>query len=278
MGKILVIVSDGNAGYCERGLCQSWIDAGYSTLAYNAPGCGESTGTPYYDQICDAAEAVMVLAKQLGFNPEDICAYGWSIGGFASCWLAANYPVRALILDATFDSILPLAESTIFGAFPNIVRFAIGYYFNMNLSKLIERYSGPVTFIRRRYDEVIVTDRSNFVEACRSNRINFLFKDFLGARYHFLKWSPLDDIVVEEWLDANDEQRRLWLSEDGMEREIYEYMPRDPDTASELDPDERSYIVRRICLWHFIDLELTHNVTLPSIRCVLPDPIIPVDS
>ena len=35
---------------------------------------------------------------KLGFAPEEIILYGWSIGGFATSWAAANYPtVRAVV-------------------------------------------------------------------------------------------------------------------------------------------------------------------------------------
>lgn len=65
---------------------------------------------------------------KLGFLPENILVYGWSIGmyctvksitsflksfftgGFTSSWLAMTYPdIRGLILDATFDHLEPLA-------------------------------------------------------------------------------------------------------------------------------------------------------------------------
>lgn len=29
---------------------------------------------------------------ELGFKPEDIIVYGWSIGGYTSTWMAMNYP------------------------------------------------------------------------------------------------------------------------------------------------------------------------------------------
>jgi len=274
LGKTLVIVTDGNAGYCERGLCQGWIENGYSTLAYNAPGCGESSGTPYYNQLCDAAEGVMTLAKQLGFEPEDIVVYGWSIGGFATSFIAANYKVKGVVLDATFDSLVPLANSVTGGLAPNLAKFAVGYYFNMNLPKLLSRYSGPITFIRRRYDEIIITDHSNPENSTKSNRINFLLKKFLADRYSYLQWSDSDDMIVDEWLDCQEIERREWASVNTT-RNIQEFLPRDSDEAGKMDPNERVDVIRRLCLWHFVDLDLSHNMLFPQARCVAPEPIFP---
>ncbi|KAE9554862.1 hypothetical protein FO519_001890 [Halicephalobus sp. NKZ332] len=277
LGKTLVIVSDGNASYCERGLCQGWVDNGYSTLAYNAPGCGESSGTPYYNQICDAAEGVMALAKRLGFEPEHIVVYGWSIGGFASSFIASNYKVKGVVLDATFDSLVPLANAVTGGLAPKLAKFAVSYYFNMNLPKLLTRYAGPITFIRRRYDEIIITDHSNPEDSTRSNRINFLFKEFLADRYKYLQWTSLDEMIVDEWLEAEEDKRSEW-SGIGRIQDLRELLPQNSDEADKLDPSERVSIIRLLCVWHFIDLDLSHNMGFPQIRCVAPEPIFPEDT
>lgn len=58
-----------------------------------------------------AADAVMQYAFSLGFETEKIILFAWSIGGFAVSWLAHHYPnVKAVVLDACFDSIIPLAQ------------------------------------------------------------------------------------------------------------------------------------------------------------------------
>lgn len=274
MGKTLVIVTDGNAGYCERGLCQGWVENGYSTLAYNAPGCGESSGTPYYDQICDAAEGIMTLAKNLGFEPEQIVVYGWSIGGFATSFIAANYKVKGVVLDATFDSLVPLANSVTCGFAPNLTKFAVGYYFNMNLPKLLRRYPGPITFLRRRHDEIIITDHSNPENSTRSNRINFLFKEFLADRYSYLQWNSSDKNIVDEWLDLDEHERREWSNRNTV-RDIHEVLPRSSNEVELLKPDERANVIRRLCLWHFVDLDLSHNMPFPQDCSVAPEPVFP---
>lgn len=60
-------------------------------------------GSPYPRQDQNAIDAVMQFAiNKLGFQPEDIILFGWSIGGYSSLVAAAQYPdikgvVRKLI-------------------------------------------------------------------------------------------------------------------------------------------------------------------------------------
>ncbi len=66
---------------------------------------------PYPSQVTAAADAVMQYAHSLGFKTENIILFSWSIGGFAVSWLSNQYPsVKAVVLDACFDHIIPLAQ------------------------------------------------------------------------------------------------------------------------------------------------------------------------
>ena len=48
--------------------------------------------------------------QHLGFKPDEIIIHGWSIGGFTASVMAMNYPdIKAVIIDASFDELLPLA-------------------------------------------------------------------------------------------------------------------------------------------------------------------------
>lgn len=50
-------------------------------------------GSPYPQQDQNAMDAVMQFAiNKLGFLPEDIVLFGWSIGGYSSLVAAAQYP------------------------------------------------------------------------------------------------------------------------------------------------------------------------------------------
>lgn len=85
-----------------------------------------------------AANAVMQMAiEKFGFEEKNIFIFGWSIGGFPATWLAANYPnVGGLILDATFDDILPLALIRV-PVFPSLVEYAIKKHLDLPIGKQV---------------------------------------------------------------------------------------------------------------------------------------------
>jgi len=50
-------------------------------------------GAPLPSQEQNAVNAVMQYAiNGLGFQPESIVLFAWSIGGYAASWAAMNYP------------------------------------------------------------------------------------------------------------------------------------------------------------------------------------------
>merc|ERR1719187_1795333 len=160
-GKTLVICCEGNAGFYEIGSMATPLQAGYSVLGWNHPGFYGSTGTPYPDQETHAVDAVMQFAiNNLGFKVENIVVTGWSIGGFTSTWLAMNYPeIKGLVLDATFDSLLPLAVPRMPACMAGLVTRAVSKYINLNVKDQLEKYPGPVRLIRRAHDEMICTSQ-----------------------------------------------------------------------------------------------------------------------
>nr|CAD7256650.1 unnamed protein product [Timema shepardi] len=180
-GNILVVCAEGNAGFYEIGVMVTPIEANYSVLGYNHPGFGGSTGTPYPDQEQNAIDAVMQFAIQrLNFLPENIILFGWSIGGYSTSWAAAQYPkIRGLILDATFDDVLPLAILKMPQLLAPIVRTTIREYINLNNYQLLTNYPGPVLIVRRTEDEVICTEESNL----STNRGNNLLVKLLRYRF-----------------------------------------------------------------------------------------------
>ncbi|KAL4717591.1 hypothetical protein ACJJTC_000740 [Scirpophaga incertulas] len=156
-GKTLIICCEGNSGFYEIGIMTTPAKAGFSVLGWNHPGFGGSTGYPYPEQENNAIDVVMQYAiYQLGFDPKNIVLYGWSIGGYSATWAATKYPdLQGLILDATFDDILPLAVNQMPASWALLVREVIRCYVNLNIGDLLCQYSGPVQLIRRLEDEII---------------------------------------------------------------------------------------------------------------------------
>ncbi|KAI5640378.1 protein ABHD16A [Phthorimaea operculella] len=137
-GSTLVICSEGNSGFYEIGIMTTPIKAGYSALGWNHPGFAGSTGKPLPLAEQNAIDAVMQYAiNQLGFQPEDIVMFGWSIGGYTSAWAAANYPVKGLVLDATFDDLLPLAQNQMPRSWALLVREVVRSHVDLHVAALV---------------------------------------------------------------------------------------------------------------------------------------------
>eukprot|EP00094_Tigriopus_californicus_P002171 TCALIF_02094-PA protein Name:"Similar to ABHD16A Abhydrolase domain-containing protein 16A (Bos taurus)" AED:0.10 eAED:0.10 QI:561/1/0.87/1/0.57/0.5/8/0/382 len=181
-GQFLVIVCEGNAGFYEIGMSSTALDASYSVLGWNHPGFWGSTGSPLPNQTLNAADTVFQFAvNRLGFPVENIIVFGWSIGGFPASWLAQAYPqIKAVILDATFDHVTPLAVPKMPAMAENVVRVAINEFVNLDVAQLAERFHGPIRLIRRCRDEMIATDDT---QPNKTNRINFLLLRILASRY-----------------------------------------------------------------------------------------------
>uniref|UniRef100_A0A8C3HIV2 Abhydrolase domain containing 16A, phospholipase n=1 Tax=Chrysemys picta bellii TaxID=8478 RepID=A0A8C3HIV2_CHRPI len=180
-GKKLVICCEGNAGFYEVGCLPTPLDAGYSVLGWNHPGFAGSTGVPLPQNEANAMDVVMQYAiHRLGFPPEDIVLYAWSIGGFTATWAAMSYPdISALVLDASFDDLVPLALKVMPESCRGLVTRTVRQYLNLNNGEQLCRYQGPVLLVRRTKDEIITT---TVPEDIMSNRGNDLLLKLLQHR------------------------------------------------------------------------------------------------
>ncbi|XP_076286304.1 phosphatidylserine lipase ABHD16A isoform X2 [Lasioglossum baleicum] len=183
-GHILVITCEGNCSFYETGIVSTPLKKGYSVLGWNHPGFGNSAGAPYPLQEENAIDCVMRFAiEYLRFPEEQIILYGWSIGGYTATWAAMNYPsIKSLVLDATFDDVLPLAIMTMSSSLEGIVRNIIRDYFNLNIAEQLIRYKGPVLIIRRTEDEIVCTPSNSLA----GNRGNMLLTKLFIIRYPYL--------------------------------------------------------------------------------------------
>ncbi|KAL3284192.1 hypothetical protein HHI36_018356 [Cryptolaemus montrouzieri] len=207
-GNTLVICCEGNAGFYEIGIMGTPLEAGYSTLGWNHPGFGGSTGLPYPSQEQNAVDAVMQFAiNKLGFKIENMVIFAWSIGGYSASWAAMNYPdVKGVILDATFDDILPLAENQMPDVISPIVKIAIREHVNLNVAEQLVEYQGPVLLIRRSVDEVICLREGDI----SSNRGNYLLKKLLWKRYPLI-FGESQMLLLEEYLSLTTSKQEQIL-------------------------------------------------------------------
>ncbi|XP_014474388.1 PREDICTED: abhydrolase domain-containing protein 16A [Dinoponera quadriceps] len=209
-GGILVVTCEGNCGFYETGVISTPLNKGYSVLGWNHPGFGDSTGAPYPDQEECAIDCIMRFAiDRLKFPETQIILYGWSIGGYTATWAAMNYPsVQSLVLDATFDDVLPLAIRTMSPSLEGLVRSIIRDYFNLNIAEQLNRYNGTVLLVRRTEDEVVCTPSNTLA----GNRGNMLLTKLLLRRYpHLFSGSAESAALLTRFLSAEASDRASLL-------------------------------------------------------------------
>uniref|UniRef100_A0A3B4UMM8 Abhydrolase domain containing 16A, phospholipase n=1 Tax=Seriola dumerili TaxID=41447 RepID=A0A3B4UMM8_SERDU len=201
-GQTLVICCEGNAGFYEVGCMNTPLEGGYSVLGWNHPGFGGSTGVPFPQNEANAMDVVIQFAMhELGFQLTDIVIYAWSIGGFTASWAVMSYPeIQAVVLDASFDDLLPLALKVMPDSWRPLVQHTVRQYMNLNNAEQLLKYQGPVLLIRRTRDEIITTTGP---EDVMSNRGNDLLLKLLQFRYP--KIMTDEGIrVVRQWLGASN--------------------------------------------------------------------------
>jgi fermentation-respiration switch protein FrsA (DUF1100 family) len=81
-----------------------------SVFAWDYRGYGRSEGKPHEKNLLsDARVAHLWLASRAGVRPEDVVLYGRSLGGAVAVGLAAEHPVRGMVLERTFASMVDTA-------------------------------------------------------------------------------------------------------------------------------------------------------------------------
>ncbi|XP_030640148.1 phosphatidylserine lipase ABHD16A [Chanos chanos] len=206
-GKTLVICCEGNAGFYEVGCMNTPLEGGYSVLGWNHPGFAGSTGVPFPQNEANAMDVVIQFAvHKLGFQLSDIVIYAWSIGGFTATWAVMSYPeIKSVVLDASFDDLLPLALKVMPDSWRPLVTHTVRQYMNLNNAEQLCKYQGPVLLIRRTKDEIITTTGP---EDIMSNRGNDLLLKLLQFRYP--KVMTEDGIrAVRHWLAATTQTEEV---------------------------------------------------------------------
>ncbi|XP_043846055.1 protein ABHD16B [Dromiciops gliroides] len=216
-GLRLVICCEGNAGFYEMGCLAAPLEAGYSVLGWNHPGFAGSSGDPSPQNDANAMDVVVKYAlHRLNFLPECVVIYGWSIGTFTATWATMTYPrLGALVLDAPFDDLMPLALKVLPTFCKGLVEHTVREHFNLNVAEQLCCYAGPVLLIRRTLDEVVNTEalssENSEDQAPRSidlegNRGNYLLLKLL--KYRYPRVMTVETMAaVKHWLQAaNPEQ------------------------------------------------------------------------
>ncbi|KAM5287278.1 phosphatidylserine lipase ABHD16A isoform 2-T2 [Hipposideros larvatus] len=278
-GQKLVICCEGNAGFYEVGCVSTPLEAGYSVLGWNHPGFAGSTGVPFPQNEANAMDVVVQFAvHRLGFQPQDIIIYAWSIGGFTATWAAMSYPdISAVILDASFDDLVPLALKVMPDSWRGLVTRTVRQHLNLNNAEQLCRYQGPVLLIRRTKDEIITT---TVPEDIMSNRGNDLLLKLLQHRYpRVMAEEGLR--VVKQWLEASSQLEeasiysRWEVEEDWCLSVLRSYQAEHgPDfpwsVGEDMSADGRRQLALFLAQKHLHNFEATHCTPLPVQNFQMP--------
>ncbi|KAG8448649.1 hypothetical protein GDO86_015649 [Hymenochirus boettgeri] len=272
-GSKLVICCEGNAGFYEIGCISTPLEAGYSVLGWNHPGFAGSTGVPFPQNEANAMDVVIQYALyRLGFTLEDIIVYAWSIGGFTATWATMAYPdLSGIILDASFDDLVPLALKVMPESWRGLVTRTVRKYLNLNNAEQLCRYQGPVLLIRRTKDEIITTTHPDDIS---SNRGNDLLIALLQHRYPKIM-ADEGRMVVREWLAASTpELEASVLSQYGVEDDwclsvLQSYQSENSSlfpwiVGEDMSSDERRQMALYLAQRHLKNFEAMHCSPLPT--------------
>ncbi|XP_069491220.1 phosphatidylserine lipase ABHD16A [Ambystoma mexicanum] len=278
-GKKLVICCEGNAGFYEVGCLSTPLDAGYSVLGWNHPGFAGSTGVPFPQNEANAMDVVIQYAlSRLGFLIEDIVIYAWSIGGFTATWAAMSYPeISALVLDASFDDLVPLALKVMPESWRGLVTRTVRQYLNLNNADQLCRYQGPVLLYRRTKDEIITT---TVPEDVLSNRGNDLLKCLLKYRYPQLMTEE-GLRVLNEWLSASTavEEASVYsqyeVDDDWCISVLHSYKTEHSgefpwSVGDDMTGEGRRQLVLFLARKHLKNFDATHCTPLPPLEFQMP--------
>jgi len=147
-----VLFFHGNAGNISHRIdyLPMFRRLGYSTLMVDYRGYGASTGEPSEEGTYRDAEACWQWLAARGVTASDIVAFGESLGGGVATWVAAKYPLRALVLASTFTSIPDLAAA-VYPFMPMRLLTRIHYD---NLARL-PHIAAPVLILHSPEDEIV---------------------------------------------------------------------------------------------------------------------------
>jgi fermentation-respiration switch protein FrsA (DUF1100 family) len=220
--RAVVLFSHGNGEHVARlaPILKLLHDqAEVSTFAWDYRGYGQSKGKPHEaNLIADARAAQLWVAERAGVRPEDVVLYGRSLGGAVAVGLAAEHPVRGLILERTFAE---LTETAAYH-FPWLpVRWLMKNRFPS--AERIAAYQGPLFQSHGTLDEVVPFA--------------------MGQRLFDAATTPDKRLFVVEGGDHNGPQPEEYYEALG---EFLDSLPEVGDSAEANDPqDDRGELIPR---------------------------------
>jgi fermentation-respiration switch protein FrsA (DUF1100 family) len=150
--SVVLLFSHGNGGNISHRLekLQLLHELNLDILIYDYRGYGMSKGNPSESGLYLDADAMYAyLLKEKGYGPEQIIAYGESLGGAVALELAGRHALKSIIIEGSFSSIKDIAKHY----FPFIPSFILKTKFNS--IRKIENITVPKLIMHSIDDEII---------------------------------------------------------------------------------------------------------------------------
>ncbi|MFE1746374.1 alpha/beta hydrolase [Coleofasciculus sp. H7-2] len=155
---------------------QGLRNLGFAVFAYDYRGYGTSQGTPTEgNSYRDIDAAYTYLTQQLGVPPNQIIAYGRSVGSGPAVDLASRQPLAGLIVESAFIT-----------AFRVLTRIPIVPFDKFRNLDKIKQVRCPVLVMHGRADEVIPFWHGEQLFAAANEPKRFLWVD--GAGHNDFSW------------------------------------------------------------------------------------------
>jgi len=170
--SVTVLYSHGNYGNINRywGRVELLWEMGYQVFIYDYQGYGMSAGTPS-GAACyaDAETALSYCRHRADVDSTKLVYYGWSLGSFMTCHLAADIrPPAALILETPIASTSALtSEGTVLDVPGSFVANA-----DFDNEKRIGNVGAPLLLLHGKKDETANFERNALRLYEKSNKAN----------------------------------------------------------------------------------------------------------
>ena len=147
----------------------AWFnELGYSVIALDYPGYGQSSGSPTAENVRAAANAVWEEAQErYGVHAQDTVVWGRSLGGAPAIFIASQHPFRGLVLEATFRSVLSMVPLP----FPLLLTEPFPS------EDLIASVEGPIFLFHGELDRTIPATHSQRLAEANSGTTLYLYPD-----------------------------------------------------------------------------------------------------
>ena len=146
----IILLCNGNTGNMSynQGKIISLKNLGFSVLAFDYSGYGNSGGVPTEQQLYDDASSMTALIRKT-YNQEKIIIYGEFLGGSVATYVARKYSIPTLIL----ESPVPSVKEMIKNKYPMI--FFLSFLFpEFDTASYLNGYRGKSLILYSPTDEI----------------------------------------------------------------------------------------------------------------------------